>query len=550
MRWLLPLVLAAGAPLWAQRVNCGYSLAQGVFLMPGSSSQPITAAVTATVTAAAGQTCTWSISTTSPWIHIESLTITGSGSIPFTLDPNNSLSMRNDIITFSAPNVTGTLTVTVYQLAGTCNYVLSPTSAEIPVGGSATGVLQVTSGCAWSAGSNQNWLTFTLDPANMVSAANNPQATNYGNGNINYAVAANGCVAPRTANLTVSTGVTGVQPVLAITQDGSPGNLTLSPATLAAGSGAATGYVLVSTSAGCPWSASSNASWLQISGASTGSGPGRLAYSVQANTGPARSGSIQVGPQTFTVTQQAALPVVPQVAAVVNGANDASGAVSPGEIVTVWGTNMGPTPGVPLQISADGKSIGNTLGGVQVLFGGAPATLLYVSAGQINAIVPYAAAGASSTAVQVQYQGQTSAAVTVPVQAATPGIFSQDKTGLGPGAILNQDYSLNASLSPATFGSVIQIFATGGGVTNPPQTDGALAPVAEPLPRITALPVSVTIGGLAAKVDYAGAAPGYVAGLLQINAEVPAGVTPGLSVPVVVQVGSWQSQAGLTITVK
>jgi len=97
---------------------------------------------------------------------------------------------------------------------------------------------------------------------------------------------------------------------------------------------------------------------------------------------------------------------------------------------------------------------------------------------------------------------------------------------------------------------VIQIFSTGGGVTNPPQTDGVLAPVVEPFPRIAALPVAVTIGGLPARVDYAGAAPGGVAGFMQVNAEVPAGVTPGLSVPVVVRIGVWQSQAGLTITVK
>jgi uncharacterized protein (TIGR03437 family) len=210
---------------------------------------------------------------------------------------------------------------------------------------------------------------------------------------------------------------------------------------------------------------------------------------------------------------------------------------------------MGPTPGVPYQLSADAKSITNTLAGVTVLFDGTPATLLYVSAVQINAIVPYRVAGNSNTVVQVQYQTQLSNTVTIPVQVAAPGIFSQDQSGTGPGAILNQDSSLNASLSPATVGSVIQIFLTGGGVTNPAQTDGALAPVAEPFPRLVTQPV-VTIGGLAAQVTYAGAAPELVAGLTQINAAVPVGVKPGLSVPVVVQIGNWQSQAGLTITVK
>jgi uncharacterized protein (TIGR03437 family) len=552
------LVLAAAGPLAAQQAGCQYALSQGPLFLPGASAQPITGAVNVTVTAASGYTCSWSITATASWIHVVSLTITGTGSIPFTLDTNNSAAMRNDVIVFQASGTAygapAPVPVTVYQLAGNCAYTLSPTSAAIPVGGSGNGVLQVATGCSWSAGSNQSWLTFTLDDGNLVSAANSPAskyptATSYGNGKVNYTVAANACAAARSASLTVVTGMTGTPPALAIGQDGSPNNLTLSPATLAASFSGATGRVTVTTGDGCAWNALSNANWLGFTGASSGSGFGSFQYNVQANTGPARTGSIQVGPQTFTVTQQAAPVPVPQPTVVENGASEATGVVSPGEIVTLWGGNLGPAPGVPFQLSADGKSIPSTLAGVVVLFDGTPATLLYVSAGQINAIVPYGVAGHPSTVVTVQYQGQTSSGMTVPVQAATPGIFSQDLSGAGPGAILNQDYSLNASLSPATAGSVIQIFSTGGGVTSPAQTDGVLAPMAEPFPRLVTQPV-VTIGGLQAKVDYAGAAPGEVAGLIQIDAEVPAGVKPGLSVPVVVQIGNWQSQAGLTITVK
>jgi uncharacterized protein (TIGR03437 family) len=62
--------------------------------------------------------------------------------------------------------------------------------------------------------------------------------------------------------------------------------------------------------------------------------------------------------------------------------------------------------------------------------------------------------------------------------------------------------------------------------------------------------VTVTIGGIGARLSYSGGAPQALAGLTQINAEVPAGVTPGTSVPVVVQVGNWQSQPGVTMSVK
>ncbi len=561
MRWLLPLVLAAAGPLLAQQSGCVYSLDPGPYFLPGSSSQTITGAITVQVTAPAGYNCSWYIYAMSQWIHVTSLTITGGGigSIPYTADSNPTGAMRNDVIYFQAAatsyGVPNPVALPIYQMAANCAYAFSPPSAEIPAGGITGAPLQVATACAWGVNSNQSWLSFTLDAGNLVSSANTPAnrnsgAISYGNGKLTYSATANPCATSRNGTLSFATGAAGVPPSVVITQDGSPANLTLAPATLTVGSSGVTGNRLtVTTGAGCPWSAVSNVGWLGFTGSPTGTGFGSLVYNVQPNTGPERTGTVQVGPQTFMVTQQAAPVPAPQLTLVENGASDAVGVVSPGEIVTLWGTNMGPSPGVPFQLSADKKSIPNLLGGVQVLFDSTPATLLYVSAAQINAIVPYGVAGNPSTAVQVQYQKQTSNTMSVPVQAAAPGIFSQDQSGTGPGAILNQDSSLNASLSPAAVGSVIQIFLTGGGVTNPAQTDGALAPVVEPLPRLVTQPV-VTIGGLAAQVTYAGAAPGLIAGLTQIDAYVPSGVKPGLSVPVVVQVGNYQSQAGLTITVK
>src|SRR6202000_3193324 len=105
--------------------------------------------------------------------------------------------------------------------------------------------------------------------------------------------------------------------------------------------------------------------------------------------------------------------------------------------------NMGPAKGLGLQLSADKKSITNTLGGVQVLFDGNAAPLIYASATQITAIAPVALVGKSSTQVQVSYQGAMSNTMTMPVAAAAPGIFAADGSGVGAGAILNQDYSLN-----------------------------------------------------------------------------------------------------------
>jgi uncharacterized protein (TIGR03437 family) len=140
--------------------------------------------------------------------------------------------------------------------------------------------------------------------------------------------------------------------------------------------------------------------------------------------------------------------------------------------------------------------------------------------------------------------------MSIPVQAAHPGLFTVDSSGFGGGAILNQDYSLNAGLNAAARGTVVMIYCTGGGVTNPPGVDATITPAPPPLYQLKTSPVSVTIGGIAAAVSYSGAAPSQIAGLTQINAQVPAGAIPGTKVAVVVTIGTWQSQPGVTLAVK
>jgi uncharacterized protein (TIGR03437 family) len=235
--------------------------------------------------------------------------------------------------------------------------------------------------------------------------------------------------------------------------------------------------------------------------------------------------------------------------AVVDAASNVTGAVSPGEIVTLYGGNIGPAKGVGFQINADG-TYAKSLGGARVLFDGVPAGVTYASAVQVNAVAPYGLAAGTTTQVQVEYQGVPSNAASVPVQAAHPGLFTVDASGFGGGAILNQDYSLNGSLNPAARGTVVMIYCTGGGVTNPPGTDATITPAAPPLYLLKTSPVTVTIGGIAATVSYNGAAPSQIAGLSQINAQVPASVTPGTKVPVLVTIGTWQSQPGVTMAVQ
>ncbi len=234
---------------------------------------------------------------------------------------------------------------------------------------------------------------------------------------------------------------------------------------------------------------------------------------------------------------------------IVNAASLLPGPVAPGEIVSLFGAGLGPETLVAFTVDAS-LTVAKELAGVRVLFDGAPAPVLAASAGQVNAIVPYAVGGRAETRISVEYQGRRTAEVVVPVAAAAPAIFTLNASGVGPGAILNQDNTVNSPDNPAPRGSVIQIFATGGGETRPAGVDGRVAsPVFGPIPS-QALGVSVTIGGVAAEVQYAGAAPSLVAGVMQVNAVVPAGAPVGSAVPVVLTVGGVSSPASATVAIR
>ncbi|MGD0868214.1 MAG: hypothetical protein ABSB88_01580 [Bryobacteraceae bacterium] len=230
----------------------------------------------------------------------------------------------------------------------------------------------------------------------------------------------------------------------------------------------------------------------------------------------------------------------------VNAASYQGGGVAPGELVTLFGSNLGPAVLQKPVVSASGV-VGTVVGGASVLFNGVAAPMVYASAGQVAAVAPFALQGQSSTQVQVSYLGTISNTTTLPVVGSLPGIFSYDSSGAGEGAILNQDNSVNSAVNPAARGSVIQIYATGGGAM-PGAVEGTLAQ--PPYVQLPAQTVSARVGGITAQVDYAGEAPGIIVGVLQINVVVPAGVTPGSAVPVDVTIGGATSKAGVTVAVK
>jgi uncharacterized protein (TIGR03437 family) len=232
-----------------------------------------------------------------------------------------------------------------------------------------------------------------------------------------------------------------------------------------------------------------------------------------------------------------------------NVASYSSAAISPGEVVAVFVSGQGPANLVTAKLDPATGLVATNLEGTRVLFNNIPGVMVYTSAAQLAVIVPYGLAGATSAQVIVEYKGVQLPPVLIPVAPAVPGLFSANQTGTGQGAIQNEDFSYNSAANPASRGSVVVLYGTGQGQTNPPGVDGRLATSVFPVP---AGELSITIGGIpvaASDILFKGPIPNIAEGFWQINVRLPATLGAGTHA-VKVTVAGRSSQDNLTLVVK
>lgn len=218
------------------------------------------------------------------------------------------------------------------------------------------------------------------------------------------------------------------------------------------------------------------------------------------------------------------------VSGVVNDASFVTPVVA-GSIAAVFGVNLS----IGQLGSTDPLPLSNTLAQSSFVIGGHATPMYFASPGQVNLQIPWELSGQTQTQITATVAASESAAQNVVLAAFAPGIYTLNQSGAGQGAILLANTSTLASAgTPASRGSYISIFCTGlGAVTNPPAT--GFPATSSPL-SYTVTQATATIGGLPAIVSYSGLAPSLV-GLYQVNALVPAGVTPGSAVAVVIEIG-------------
>jgi uncharacterized protein (TIGR03437 family) len=228
-------------------------------------------------------------------------------------------------------------------------------------------------------------------------------------------------------------------------------------------------------------------------------------------------------------------PARPQInsGGVVNGASFAAAPapVAPGSIASIFGTSL--SIGIS---NASSLPLPTELGGVCVTFDAVAAPIISTSPSQLNVQIPWELAGRSSASVVVSGDGLGSRPRAVSLASTAPGVFSFTSDGQGPGAILHADFSPVSIANPARIGETVLIYATGLGPTSPAVGTGLPAPSGG---YQSATP-SVQLGGVAAQVAFSGLAPGFV-GLYQINIRIPSNVQIGTNVPLVVRMGTRES---------
>ncbi len=295
------------------------------------------------------------------------------------------------------------------------------------------------------------------------------------------------------------------------------------------------------------WKASSSTfnggQWLSLAPAQ-GTNNGNVVISVNAG---ALSPGIYAG--RITIASDAGLQAVLQANLTVtrtvptlasggfyNAASLAPDGVVAGSLASVFGNHLGPEQGAASSIDPLTGRLPVSLAGTRVTIDGVAAPLFYVSAKQINLQIPYEAAGKNSVTARIEADGYDPAEFTINLSPASIGAFTIDGKRA---AALNQDGAINSSESPAPAGSVVQFFGTGQGSLDRPVPNGLPVPAQAPLPAPVS-PITVQIGGMPAKVLFAGLAPGSI-GMLQLNVEIPAGIAPSDLTPVQIQTGSAKS---------
>ena len=224
-----------------------------------------------------------------------------------------------------------------------------------------------------------------------------------------------------------------------------------------------------------------------------------------------------------TVMRSNSHTTAPGIAAVTNGASFTAGSITPGEIATLFGSNLTSATGVNI---TSGLPLPTEFLNTSISVNGSLVPLFAIdnvnNQQQINFQVPWEVSAHPTAQIEVLHNGIPSQSLAVPVVSALPGIINYSSGGNNFGVILHStNYQLADSNHPIVAGETILIYCTGLGAVHSPPADGSAASG-----QTTVSNAAVTIGGVSTKVSFNGLAPEFV-GLNQVNVIVPEGLHSG-----------------------
>jgi len=426
-----------------QASGCTYALS-------ATSASPSAAGGTASVTVTpSNASCVWTASSNSAFLTGVTASGTGTGSVSYTVGANTSVA-RSGTLTIAGQ------TFTVNQASG-CTFTVSPTSISSSAA-AGSGTLTITASnaaCPWTAANNDSWLA--VSPTSGT-----------GSGTTTYNVGVN--VGPaRNGALTVAG-----QPVPVTQSSGCTASLSAGSASIG-GSGGAGSVTLTMSSAACAWSASSSATWVTLP--SSGTGSATINFTVASQTGPARTATLVIAGQTFTVNQGNACTytISPTSASPGAGAGTGNLTVTPSDSACTWtvasnaswlaSTSSGGTgtQSVPYDFQAN---VGLARSGTFTIAGQT------FSVNQANGC----AASLSPSSISASAAGTTSSfTITMSAPACTwtassPSSFVTGVTASGTGTA-SVAFTLAANSGPARSGSIV----AGGSTFTISQASGCTA---------------------------------------------------------------------------
>ncbi|MBV9745654.1 MAG: hypothetical protein JO099_17975 [Acidobacteriia bacterium] len=526
--------------------------------------QPNGAAVSQSLTVSASTTTAFSLSSTpatgTSWLTISANQTVTPAVVTVTVNPAGLSAGQtyNGSITFSANGTVQSVPVVVV-VGGGATLSVSPTSLSFSgtAGGAATATQPVTvssngAQLGFTVSTSATWLQVDKTSGTTQATVNvsaNPSGLSAGPQTGTVTITPNGGGTAATVSVTfmVMAAPTVTVSSSTLTFQYSAGGATPAAQTVTVSGAAFTASAAVSTPSGGSWLAVAPTSGAAGSTVSISVNPSGLAIGSYSGTVTLTANG--GGTATISVTLNVTAPL-PTITGVINAASGYSASISPGEIITIFGTNIGPaTPVTSAQLNSNGL-LATQLGGVQVLVNGYLAPMANVSSTQVSAIVPYELAPYQSAAVEIRYLGQSSNGIVIPVSTTAPGIFTQNQQGTGPAAF-NANFSVNGPSNPTTKGGYAVFYLTGEGQTNPLGVTGTINPAGQKGPA-PLLPVTVTLNGQplpAANILYAGGVPGSVEGLMQLNIQIPTTAASG-ALPIAVTIGNNSTQSGVTVSVQ